>query len=155
MVLWWVWEVAGDGERQYTFLLTKFFKIFFFRPHLLCFLSWWVLWELNQLTKDHWKTSFLLTPAPSPCQLFSTEARGSSGLSQCTNSFSLSSHLIPREHNSEFVQTLFYPWSLWFVKFHVDPRNSSLPLLPTPIPKVHWLVLCLRYNSRGDKKILT
>lgn len=55
------------------------------QPHLLCFLSLMVLWELNQLTKGPWKMSFPLTPLPSHRQLLLTEARTSSGLSQFIN----------------------------------------------------------------------
>lgn len=148
--------VAGDWESNALFFQVNCFFKKNSKPHLFCFLNLMVLWELNQLIKGHWKRSFLLTPVPSHGQLFITEARGSTDLSQCINFyFQLACTLF-------LENTILDLYRLPFILDHFDLYNfllihgTLLSRPPHPTPKSTDFFCALdTIEEVKKKKILT
>lgn len=137
MVLQWVEEgvVEDGGSSILSFQLnsssSSFFKILSPGPTCSAFLAWWGFWELN--STDQGSPENILPLNSCAFSLASSFKLKPEGVLVWASVliFSFRSHLIPREHNSGFVQTPFYPWSFWFLQLPVDPRNS--PSLPCPL----------------------
>lgn len=101
-------EEGGGGKNQCTLLSTKFFPFLdlFSRPHLLCFLC--LMGSLGTESTDQASLENVLSVNSCVFSLPALSKPGGVLVLASILSFSLSSHLIPREYNSGLEQTPFY-----------------------------------------------